>query len=109
MTSIRHHYENLSEKDLLDEIRFRSARSSFMVGASECMTNAEVIKACRDILNERRVRAFVASLVLASTEGREPMTEEEAAYNLHEMDADGIDIPAGLSASVFSSLWNSMI
>ena len=53
---------------------------------------------------------FVNSLILASTEGREPMTEEEAAQNLREWKAEGWeDIPEELDAATLAALWNEGI
>lgn len=53
---------------------------------------------------------FVASLIMSSTEGREPMTEEEAAQNLREWYEEGWeDIPLSLTPEVLSVLWNDGI
>ena len=53
---------------------------------------------------------FVASLILASTEGREPMTVEDAAYNLREYRAEGWeDIPPDLTPEILAALWNDGI
>ena len=53
---------------------------------------------------------FVASLIMASTEGREPMTAQEAAYNLREWRAEGWeDIPASLTPDLFAAIWNDGI
>ena len=50
---------------------------------------------------------FVNSLILASTEGREPMTEDDAAQNLREWKAEGWeDIPEELDAATLAALWN---
>ena len=53
---------------------------------------------------------FVNSLILASTEGREPMTEDDAAQNLREWKAEGWeDIPEELDAATLAALWNEGI
>lgn len=53
------------------------------------------------------VKTFINSLILASTEGREPMTEEEAAQNIREWQAEGWeDIPEDLDAATLAAFWN---
>lgn len=55
------------------------------------------------------VRAFVASLILSSTESRDPMTVEDAVYNMQEWQNEGIEVPADLSPETLSRLWNDGI
>ena len=51
--------------------------------------------------------AFVNGLILSSTEGREPMTLDDARYNLMQWQAEGIeDIPADLHPALLAELWN---
>ena len=50
--------------------------------------------------------AFVNSIILASTEGREPITENEAEYNIREWKKEGIEIPDGMTGKVFAMLLN---
>ncbi len=58
----------------------------------------------------REIECFVNSLILASTEGREPMTVEEAAQSIREWQAEGWeDIPEGLTPEILSKLWNEGI
>lgn len=56
------------------------------------------------------VNAFVAGIFLASTEGREPMTVEDAAQNLREWKSEQWDdIPEDLTPELLSSLWNDCL
>lgn len=60
-----------------------------------------------DITN---AKAFVAGLFLASVEGREPMTAEDAAQNLREWRLEQRDdIPENLTPELLSSLWNGCL
>lgn len=61
-------------------------------------------------MNMTEINAFVAGIYLAATEGREPMTVEDAAYNLREWQAEGVeDIPADLTPELLSALWNDCL
>ena len=63
-----------------------------------------------NVPNMNDCRAFVAGILLASTEGRDPMTVEDAAVSLREWQAEGMDdIPDGLTPELISSLWNEML
>lgn len=56
------------------------------------------------------IKYFINSLILASTEGREPMTVESAAQSLQEWNAEGWeDIPEDLDAETLAALWNDGI
>ena len=56
------------------------------------------------------IKCFINSLILASTEGREPMTIEDAAQSLKEWQAEGWeDIPEDLDAETLAALWNDGI
>jgi hypothetical protein len=58
-------------------------------------------------MNIRECEVFVNSLILASTEGRELMTPEEAAQSIQEWQAEGWeDIPEGLDGWTLAWLWN---
>ena len=46
-------YEELTNEKLIEEIRWRSNRSTLMVGAADCTVHAEVKKVCYEILRER--------------------------------------------------------
>ncbi len=54
-------------------------------------------------------KAFVAGVLLASTDYRGPINTAEAAIILREFQAEGIDFPEGLKASEYAALWNDMI
>ena len=56
------------------------------------------------------IKCFINSLILASTEGREPMTVEDAAQSLKEWQAESWeDIPEDLDAEMLAALWNDGI
>lgn len=48
-------FEALTDKELLEEIRWRRSQSTYMVGAAHCMVHAEIIHLCREILKDRGV------------------------------------------------------
>lgn len=48
-------FEELTDKELLDEIRYRRGCSTRKVGAADCMIHADIIRICREILKERGV------------------------------------------------------
>lgn len=54
------------------------------------------------------INSFVASVFLASTEGREPMTEEDANYTIEAWREEGIEFPEGLDGKTYSELWNEL-
>ena len=61
-------------------------------------------------MNLNECDIFVNSLIMATTEGRELMTPEEAAQNIREWKAEGWeDIPEGLDGWTLAWLWNRKI
>lgn len=48
-------FEALTDKELLEEIRWRRGLNTRMVGADHCMIHADIIRLCREILKERGV------------------------------------------------------
>ena len=52
------------------------------------------------------IRSFVADVFLSSTEGREPMTAEEAEYTIQQWMEEGIEFPADLDGETYSAVWN---
>jgi len=54
-------------------------------------------------------KAFVAGILLASTEYRGPITVPEAAIILSEFAAERINFPEGLTAAEYARLWNDML
>lgn len=55
---------------------------------------------------EVKIIAFIASIFCASTEGREPITQEEAWLTIKEWKAEGIELPRGLDAWAYAHYWN---
>ena len=53
------------------------------------------------------ISAFVASLTYGAEP--EPMTIEDAEYNLQEYRAAGMDLPAGITARKLAAEWNRQI
>lgn len=55
------------------------------------------------------VSDFVSDLVRSESYYNEPcpITRTEAAYTLRQLAADGVDLPAGIDASMFCFYWNS--
>lgn len=52
---IKHRYNYLTSEELKEEIRLRKAYryNTRKVGAADCMTDANVIRACTELLRER--------------------------------------------------------
>ena len=48
-------FEALTDKELIEEIRWRRNRRTWMVGAADCSIHADVIRLCREILKDRGV------------------------------------------------------
>lgn len=58
-------------------------------------------------MNLKECEVFVNSLIMATTEGREFMTLEEAVQSLQEWQAEGWEnIPEGLDGWTLARLWN---
>ena len=58
-------------------------------------------------MNLKECETFVNSLILASTEGRELMTPEEAAWSIQEWKEEGWEnIPEGLDGWTLAWIWN---
>lgn len=52
---------------------------------------------------------LIAGIILSSTEGREPITEKEAAETLKEWKNLEIDLPQEITASILCNTWNQLI
>lgn len=55
------------------------------------------------------VETFVNGLILASAEGREPMTYDDAFTCISEWIREGVEIPKDLTARKLADLWNDGI
>lgn len=55
------------------------------------------------------VETFVNSLIMATTEGREPMTYDDAFIAISEWIKEGWELPKDLTARKLSDLWNEGI
>ena len=56
------------------------------------------------------IRTFVAGLFLATTEGREPMTYDDAIVAMEEWIREGWeDIPSGLTPRLLADIWNECL
>ena len=82
----------------------------------DAMNIAEDSTACNEFWglywsdNWKDCMAFVAGIYLSATEGRYPMTVEEAACNLREWQEEGVeDIPRSLTPELLSALWNEFL
>ena len=51
------------------------------------------------------VASWVATAMLSERDPQ-PMTVEDAAYNIACYDAEGIEYPAGMTAKMLSDAWN---
>ncbi len=53
---IKRRYSHLTPDELKRELEYRTTRrnSTHMVGAGECMINAYIVKACRELIDEQK-------------------------------------------------------
>lgn len=53
---IKKRYSHLTPDELKLELEYHTTRrnSTHMVGAEECMINAHIVKACRELINEQK-------------------------------------------------------
>ena len=54
---IKRRYNRLSSAELEQELKYRTARrnGSWMIGGADCELNSDVVRACREILSERKI------------------------------------------------------
>jgi len=52
--------------------------------------------------------AFIAGVFLSATEGREEITENEAATIIADWKRDGVDVPPTLTPHTLHIMWNHM-
>ena len=55
------------------------------------------------------VETFVNSLIMATTEGRKPMTEDDAYICIVNWIREGWELPKELTARKLAALWNDGI
>jgi len=53
---IKKRYARLSSAEIENELKYRTARrrGSYMVSSADCMIDTYVVRACREILGERK-------------------------------------------------------
>ena len=54
-------------------------------------------------------REFIASLMLCDDVLPVPITAEDAAYDMSNWTAEGVDLPACITPQLFAEVWNEMI
>lgn len=54
-------------------------------------------------------REFIAMLMLCDDFLAAPITWEDAAYSMSNWDADGVELPSGMTPELFAEIWNEMI
>lgn len=54
-------------------------------------------------------KSFVAGIFLSTTEGREPMCVADAYVILDNWKADGVEVPAGLTAYQLATMWDECL
>lgn len=57
-----------------------------------------------------KIRAFTVCAFASESyyNTPEPITASDAAYNLAEMAADGVEIPGGLTPEIYAEFWNNL-
>lgn len=54
-------------------------------------------------------RSFIAMMLLCDDVLPVPITAEDAAYDMSNWIADGVDLPAGMTPALFAETWNEII
>lgn len=54
-------------------------------------------------------RQFIADLMLCDDFLAVPITAEDAAYDMSNWYADGVEYPSGMTPEVYAETWNEMI
>ena len=54
-------------------------------------------------------RDFIAMMFLCDDVLPVPVTPDDAAYDMSNWIADGVDFPAGMTPELFAETWNQMI
>lgn len=52
---------------------------------------------------------FINNLFLHQSETPAPITVEDAAYNLENFRADGVDLPDGITPETYADAWNDAV
>ena len=52
---------------------------------------------------------FINNLFLHQSEAPAPITVEDAAYNLENFRADGVDLPNGITPETYAEAWNDAV
>lgn len=55
------------------------------------------------------IRSFVNTMLLDGGCYRQPMTDEEAAYNMSQWDIDGVEYPEGMDPRDLAHVWNNAV
>lgn len=72
--------------------------------------SAKQLAFCINTLQKSNHVNFIMSLIINdSSDVKQPLTLEDAKYNLQQMINDGVEIPDGLTASIYRDLWNKLI
>lgn len=53
--------------------------------------------------------AFIATMMLCDDVLPVPVTAADAAYDMSNWIADGVDLPVGMTPELFAEIWNEMI
>lgn len=57
----------------------------------------------------KETREFIAMIMLCDDVLPVPITWEDAAYDMSNWDADGVELPSGMTPELFAEIWNEMI
>lgn len=68
------------------------------------LTHRPIIDTLRD-----DVRSFVAGIMLCDDVGAAPCTWEDAAYNMSNWAAEGVEYPADMTPELLAEVWNEML
>lgn len=55
------------------------------------------------------IRSFIATMMLCDDVLPVPVTAADAAYDMSNWIADGVDLPVGMTPELFAEIWNEMI
>ena len=85
-------------------------KSSKTEGVNTITINAKQLAFCINTLQESEHVNFIMSLIINdSSDVKQPLSLEEAEYNLQQMINDGVEIPERFTAGIYCNLWNKLI
>ena len=111
ITEIKIRYNHLTSDELKAEIEYRTTHpyDYRMVGADGCMTDAYVIRVCKELLSERQFITDIYFNARNNGDGLVKITLSEAETNLREWKDCGVEVPESMTAVDLMNAWNYVV